>query len=137
MVHDFMRDRLRSVPADLYRERYPAIKTLDAYYGPPGGPEIRGDHFRGIPPEANVVQDNIAVGKWLKVYWHATTNMLTLADNLTQSDPQFKGAPGPAARPVDYLPKPKSPAWGRGFKPIPADKIGLYLDEFRRTLPRP
>ena len=28
----------REAPLPLYRERYPALKTLDQYYGPPGGP---------------------------------------------------------------------------------------------------
>ncbi len=29
-----------------------------------------------------------------------------------------------------------SPAWKLGFKKIPFDKIGLYLDEYRKTLPQ-
>ncbi len=31
--------------------------------------------------------------------------------------------------------KEDSPAWKLGFKPIPFDKIGLYVDEYRTTLP--
>ena len=40
MVDQTMRKRLAEVPLALYRERYPALKTLDQYYGPPGGPPI-------------------------------------------------------------------------------------------------
>ena len=31
--------------------------------------------------------------------------------------------------------KEDSPAWKLGFKPIPFEKIGLYVDEYRKTLP--
>ncbi len=31
--------------------------------------------------------------------------------------------------------KEDSPAWKLGFKPIPFDKIGLYVDEYRTSLP--
>ena len=31
--------------------------------------------------------------------------------------------------------KDDSPAWKLGFKPIPFDKIGLYIDEYRTSLP--
>ncbi|HPM99271.1 MAG TPA: hypothetical protein PL021_14600, partial [bacterium] len=30
-----------------------------------------------------------------------------------------------------------SPAFDLGFEPIPIDKIGLYVDEYRRRLPEP
>ena len=50
MVDKTMRQRLAEVPLALYRERYPALKTLDQYYGPPGGPAIEGAAFKGVPP---------------------------------------------------------------------------------------
>src|ERR1043166_7690084 len=65
MVNDYMRERLAEMPAAFYRERYPALKTLDRYYGSPEGPAITGEAFTGVPPEGNVVARNICVGKWL------------------------------------------------------------------------
>jgi len=35
----------------------------------------------------------------------------------------------------DFRLQPDSPAFAMGFEPIPIDKIGLYRDEYRRTLP--
>ncbi|HDY89908.1 MAG TPA: right-handed parallel beta-helix repeat-containing protein, partial [bacterium] len=35
----------------------------------------------------------------------------------------------------DFRLKEDSPAWKLGFKPIPFDKIGLYIDEYRTSLP--
>ncbi len=61
MVDKTMRDRLNSVPLDLYRKRYPEMKTLDAYYGSPGGAAIAGDAFTGVPPEGNVIAHNVFV----------------------------------------------------------------------------
>ena len=69
MVNDFMRERLAEMPAAFYRERYPALKTLDRYYGSPEGPAITGEAFTGVPPEGNVVARNICVGKWLEAGW--------------------------------------------------------------------
>lgn len=56
-------------------------------------------------------------------------------DNLTVAgDPGFVDA----AR-GDYALKPESVVFQKipGFQPIPFDRIGLYLDEYRRTLPSP
>jgi hypothetical protein len=72
MVDHTMRQRLAEVPQALYRQRYPPLKTLDQYYGPPGGPPIEGAAFNGVPPGNNVVARNVCVGKWLHIYWHAT-----------------------------------------------------------------
>jgi hypothetical protein len=35
----------------------------------------------------------------------------------------------------DFRPPPDSPAWELGFKPIPFDQIGLYVDAYRQALP--
>ncbi len=35
----------------------------------------------------------------------------------------------------DFRLREDSPAWKLGFKPIPLDKIGLHIDEFRSSLP--
>ncbi len=130
MVNDYMRQQLAAVPAALYRERYPALKTLDAYYGPPEGPAITGDAFKGIPPEDNVVARNVCAGKWLDVTWHAKPEMLRLEDNFVTDDPGFVTT----ARntPADFRLRQDSPAWKTGFKPIPVEQIGLVRNERRK-----
>ena len=40
---------LRDMTLELYHERYPALKNLDAYFGPPNGPLIPDADFRGVP----------------------------------------------------------------------------------------
>jgi hypothetical protein len=133
MVDKTMRDRLKEIPASVYREHYPAMKTLDQYYGPPGGPAIEGTAFKGVPPEGNVVEHNICIGKWLNVYWHAKVEMLTLRNNLTNAETSFQFTPGGQSA-TNFVLKSDSPAWSMGFQRIPLEKIGLYQDEFRRTL---
>ena len=130
-----MRQRLAEVPLALYRERYPALKTLDHYYGPPGGPAIEGAAFKGVPPENNVVERNVCVGKWLKEYWHATPGQLLLQNNLTNAAASFVRPPGNPPQANDFSLKRDSPAWNLGFQPIPLDKIGPYRDELRAALP--
>jgi len=46
------------------------------------------------------------------------------------SDPGFMNPAG-----GDFRLRKDSPAWKLGFKPIPVEKIGLYRDEYRKTLP--
>jgi hypothetical protein len=135
MVDKTMRQSLGGMPPGLYRERYPALKTLDQYYGPPGGPAIEGAAFKGVPPEGNVVARNICVGKWLNVYWHATPAMLRLENNLTNAASSFVRPPGEPAQAKDFALRRDSPAWKLGFQPVPLDKIGLYRDELRTSLP--
>ncbi|MCX6925132.1 MAG: hypothetical protein NT154_18250, partial [Verrucomicrobia bacterium] len=136
MVDQFMRQRLAEMPAALYREHYPALKTLDQYYGPPGGPAIGGAAFKGVPPENNVVERNICVGKWLKEYWHATPGTLLLQDNLTNAASSFIRPPSDPVQANDFTLQPDSPAWKLGFQPIPIDQIGLRRDELRVALPK-
>jgi hypothetical protein len=111
------------------------MKTLDQYYGPPGGPAIEGAAFKGVPPENNVVERNICVGKWLKEYWHATPGRLLVENNLTNAASSFVRPPGDAARATDFALRRDSPAWRLGFQPIPLDKIGPYRDDLRASLP--
>ena len=135
MVDQTMRQRLAEVPRALYREHYPALKTLDQYYGPPGGPAISGAAFKGVPPENNVVERNICVGKWLKEYWHATPGMLLLENNLTNAAASFIQPPSSPVQARDFALRTDSPAWKLGFQPIPIDRIGLQRDELRAALP--
>ena len=46
------------------------------------------------------------------------------------SDPGFVDAEN-----ENFQIRSESPAWKLGFKPIPFDKIGLYVDEYRKSLP--
>ncbi len=124
MVNDFMRKRLAEMPQALYRERYPAIKTLDQYYGPPEGPAITGESFKGVPPEGNVVTRNICVGKWLEAGWHSRPEMLQLEDNLTNAASSFVKLPNDQSSAKDFVLRKDSPAWKLGFQKIPVERIG-------------
>ena len=129
MVDTFMRQQLAAVPAALYRDRYPAMKTLDAAYGPPEGPSLTGAAFKGVPPENNVITRNVCVGKWFDAGWHATTNQFELRDNYVTTDPKEVGAA------ADGFPiAPESPAWKTGFKPIPFEQIGVRPNPDRARL---
>lgn len=129
MVDTFMRQQLAAVPAALYRERYPAMKTLDAAYGPPDGPAIKGAAFKGVSPEGNVIMRNVCVGKWFEAGWHATSNQFELRDNYVSIDPKQIG------RAADGFPIPaESAAWKTGFKPIPFEQIGIRPNPDRARL---
>lgn len=131
MVNDYMRRQLAAVPAALYRERYPAMKSLDAYYGAPGGPAISGDAFAGVPPEGNSIVRNVCVGKWFDVGWHAKREAFGVSDNYVTIDTNaVVHVAGGFKLPKD------SPAWKLGFRPIPFEQIGLRDDAMRRRLER-
>ncbi len=134
MVDDTMRKRLTEVPLALYRQRYPEMKSLDRYYGPPDGPAIAGDAFKGVPPEGNLIARNVCDGKWLEAGWHATAGILRLENNLTNAAASLAVAPGDQSRVTDFALKKDSPAWALGFRPIPLEQIGLHDDELRRAL---
>jgi hypothetical protein len=91
MVDNFMRQQLAALPSALYRERYPALKTLDNYYGPPGGAAIVGAAFKGGPSEGNVIARNVCVGKWLDIGWHGQLEMFDVQDNFVTTDPKQVG----------------------------------------------
>lgn len=136
MVDDTMRKRLADVPLALYRERYPEMKSLDRYYGPPEGPAITGDAFKGVPPDGNAVLRNVCVGEWLEAGWHAKTADLHLENNLTNAAPSLLKPRNDASRVTDFTLKHDSPAWGMGFQRIPVEQIGLREDGLRRELKR-
>ena len=134
MVDDTMRRRLDDIPLELYRKRYPELRTLDAHYGAPGTKVIAGSDFKGVPPEGNHVTRNVCVGKWLRVGWNARSEWLGLERNFTEGDPGFTRTPGPGSRAVDFALRPDSPVWALGFEPIPVERIGLQPDAHRRKL---
>lgn len=126
MVYDYMRQQLAAVPATLYRERYPAMKTLDAYYGAPGGPAIQGETFTGVPAEGNSIVRNVCVGKWFEAGWHAKPESFEVRDNYVTTDTKQVGSPAEGFT----IPK-DSPAWKLGFQPIRFEEIGLRRDSRR------
>ena len=77
-------------------------------------------------PVGNVVARNIFVGEGWKHVDEQAEPLVTYVDNLADTDPLFVDAAK-----GDYRLKPESPAIALGFKEIPFDKIGLYLDELR------
>lgn len=119
MVDDFMRRQLAAVPPAVYRARYPELAALDRHFGPPGGPALVGDAFKGVPPEGNVIARNVCVGKWLDVGWRADASVLRLADNYVTLE---RGNVGPESR--GFPLPPASPAWKMGFQRIPFERIG-------------
>jgi hypothetical protein len=126
-----------AVPLALYRARYPAMTSLDQYYGTPGGPAIEGAAFKGVPPENNLLARNICVGKWLNIYWHAAPNMLRLDDNFTNAETCFAASLEDNSKATDFALTPNCPALNAGFQKIPVENIGLYQDEFRAGLTFP
>lgn len=122
MVDQTMRARLDAVDhhAPPYRTRYPDLKELDRYYAA----------GVGIPPEGNLVVRNICRGgEWLDIGWHAKPSMVAIQYNMTDEDPLFVDEEA-----MDFQLRIDSPAYEQGFKRIPVDKIGLYLDEHRSAL---
>jgi len=136
MVDHTMRQRLAEVPLALYRQRYPAMKSLDRYYGPPEGPAITGGAFKGVPPDDNVIERNVCVGKWLEVGWHATGTTLRLEGNLTNAAPSLASLPNDQSPAKSFALRKDSPAWALGFQRIPVEEIGLRDDELRPGLKR-
>ena len=129
MVDKYMREQLAAVPAALFRERYPALKTLDAYYGSPEGPAIQGTAFKGVPPEGNVIIRNVCVGKWFDAGWLAVTNQFDVRDNYVTTDAKQVGAAANGF-PIGA----ESPVWKTGFKPIPFEQIGVRPNADRARL---
>ncbi len=120
MVYETMKLRLSDVPGTLYRERYPAIRDLDAYYAAD----------TGIPPEHNRITRNIAAGgKWLEINWHADATLQDIHDNYVTTDPAFV-----VLRAGSYRIQDDEAAMKIGFERIPIDQIGLYACPWRPAL---
>ena len=136
MVDDTMRKRLAEVPLARYRQRYPEMKSLDRFYGPPDGPAITGEAFKGVPPDDNVIVRNVCAGKWLEAGWHASAGMLRLEHNLTNAASSLVRLPRDDSPATDFELNANSPAWALGFTRIPVEQIGLRDDELRRGLKR-
>ncbi len=134
MVESTMRSSLEAVPASLYRQRYPEIKSLDRYYPLKGTNEPKNAAFAGIPPEGNIVARNVCVGPWLNLTWHARPEWIRSEDNLTDNPAPFHQPLPSHPRPGDFelsaaaLEKIGAPA------SIPYDQIGLQKTDLRRLV---
>jgi hypothetical protein len=131
MVEQVMRKSLGDVPLALYQSRYPAMRALDAFYGPPGGPKIDTAHFQGIPPAGNLLASNVVVGKWLESGWNATKSAVELRGNWLGSSLPFRNE-----RAGDLRPGPGYPLAKLGYAPIPFEQIGPRPSPERRALAR-
>ena len=117
------------MPAELYRARYPALQSLDRFYGPPRGPARSGGDFSGVPPEGNVIVRNVCFGNWLDVGWFADRALFEVRDN----DVQVQTNP-PATVAEGLRRMKETPARKLGIVPIPFERIGLRRDAERKPL---
>jgi len=123
MVYKTMKERLEAMKHHQppYSTRYPELRELDRYYQQPGG----------VPPEGNLITRNICRGgDWLQIHWHADPKLVAVQHNLVDGDPGFVDAEA-----LDFRLREDSPAYELGFKVIPVERIGLYPDEWRASLP--
>ncbi len=82
-------------------------------------------------PKGNRIVRNIRVGgRWLDLLNGLTDKIIKIEDNLTERDPHFV-----ALENLNFRLKDDSPAFKLGFTQIPVEKIGLYADQFRTSLP--
>jgi parallel beta-helix repeat protein len=82
-------------------------------------------------PEGNSIVNNIVYGgMWLELLDGVTDKIVKLEGNLFGVDPGFVDQ-----KKKNFQLKKDSPAFRLGFKRIPMEKIGLYKDEYRKTLP--
>ena len=117
------------VPAAFYRARYPALQSLDQFYGLPGGPARSGGDFSGVPPEGNMIRRNVCLGKWLEVGWFADRAMFEVRDNHVQMQTNCPTTV------VEGLRRMKDASARKlGIVPIPFERIGLLRDAERRSL---
>jgi len=83
-----------------------------------------------LAPKGNVLARNICWGGpwgWTEPNAQA---LVKFEHNLIDTDPRFLGTP-----PEDFRFADDSPAIGLGFRPIPADQIGVYASDDRASWP--
>ncbi len=121
MVNDTMRPTFEAMnPLEPpYSVRYPDLKEVAAYYF----------HDLGVPPEGNLISRNICIGDWLQIREPATTKMLALQHNFTDGNPGFTDTGD-----RDFTLPEDAEIYELGFKPIPTDEIGLFVDLYRTRI---
>lgn len=101
-----------------YRTRYPRLAS------------ILEDDYR-VPKGNRIVRNIVRGGRWLDLKDRLTDETITIENNWTEGDPGFV-----APEKGDYRLWRRAPVIAAiGFQFIPSDKIGLFKDEYRRTLP--
>ena len=79
-------------------------------------------------PNGNVIRKNICYGgRWLDLQG-VDKSIVTIQDNLIETDPCFVDRDN-----MDFELKDNSPAYELGFKRIPMEKIGLIKDSSSRS----
>ncbi len=79
----------------------------------------------------NVVDRNISNGgTWLNLDKTIEEGRVIFENNLVDEDPGFVDPEN-----ENFQLRDDSPAYKLGFKRIPIEKIGLYIDEYRTSLP--
>jgi parallel beta-helix repeat protein len=109
-------DRLKLVRSDRppFATRYPELAKLTS-----DSPAI---------PKGNRIQRNVrSGGGFIDLPDGLGENVISLHANYSEGDPMLI-----SAEKMDFNPKPDSPVWKTGFKPIPVEKIGLMKDEYRK-----
>lgn len=101
-----------------YSVRYPELLTLL-------------DDEPAMPKGNSIICNIFSGGERMQLLNNLTEDILEMRDNLTEGDPGFVD---PANG--NFQLRDDSPAYKLGFKRIPMDKIGLYVDKYRPTLPR-
>jgi len=117
-VNATMTKRLDAMPykSDLWRKRYPElVNILDD---------------EPAAPKGNVVTRNISFGgRWDDIE-DVARPYITMIDNLVDQDPLFEDQP-----PQSFRLGATSPAYAIEFKPIPFERIGLVVDQYRAVVP--
>ncbi|RIK78497.1 hypothetical protein DCC62_07450 [candidate division KSB1 bacterium] len=119
---DRMKDMNYTQPP--YSEKYPELLTL--YNDDPARPKY------------NRIRRNISVGgRWLDLYREFERENAAVAEKFEQlGNKIIAGDPGFADMAnADFRLRDGSPALKLGFEKIPIDKIGLYIDAYRTSLP--
>jgi hypothetical protein len=119
MVYQTLKEHLDAMKPHQppYSVRYPGLAELDRYY----------EENKGIPPEGNRVVRNVSFGgEWIDIHWFADPNIVEVQNNFVDIDPHFVDAAG-----LDFQLRDDSPVYALGFKRIPMERIGLYIDEYR------
>ena len=116
-VETTMTDRLKAMPytSELWKKRYPKL------------PNILADE--PAAPKGNLVVRNFSVGgRWDDVTKQAKPYVTFENNHVDRDGVHLEMMPDPAGLQADAI------AHIPGFRPIPLDKIGLYRDEYRKTL---
>ncbi len=98
-----------------YSKRYPALaRILDEQPHAPRGNTVRG---------------NVVVGQFLHLS-RGVRELVTFENNITDAKPQFRDV-----KRYDLRLPADSALYGKGFEPIPFERIGLELDAWRKRTP--